>query len=61
MSYAMIQSPLATAINSNIWAVIKLINNAYVSPAGYVVGKYEIIRDNLQQDKAKQYLNALTK
>lgn len=46
--YAVIQSPSATAINSNLWAVVELINDAYVSPAGYVVGQYRIVKDNFK-------------
>ena len=56
MSYTMIQT---SAVNSNLWAVVKLADNAYKADAGYIVGKFEIIRDNLTQDKAQQYLNAL--
>ena len=62
MSYAVIQSPTATP-NKDTWAVIELHTmggyQSYVSPAGYVVGAYRIIRDDLTRDKAQQYLNAL--
>ncbi len=56
MSYAMIQTH---AVNSNLWAVVKLLGDAYKADAGYIIGKYEIISDNLTADKAQQYLNAL--
>lgn len=46
--YAVIQSPSATAINSNLWAVIELFNDAYVSPAGYVVGEWRMVKDNFK-------------
>lgn len=56
MQYTMIQTH---AVNSNLYAIVKLHDNAYKAPAGYIVGKYDVIRDNLSYDKAKQYLNAL--
>lgn len=46
--YAVIQSPAATAINSNLWAVIELLGDAYVSPAGYVVGSWRMVKDNFK-------------
>ena len=55
--YTVIQT---AAVNSNKWALIKLHDGAYKSNAGYIVGKYDVIRDGLTQDKANQYLNALT-
>ena len=49
--YAVIQSPSATP-NSKTWAVIELhvMNgyHSYVSPAGYVVGAYRIVKDNFK-------------
>ena len=56
MQYTIIQTH---AVNSNLYAVVKLHANAYKAPAGYIVGKYDVIRDNLSHDKAMQYLNAL--
>lgn len=48
MSYAVIQTNNASPTVRPLWAVIELVNDAYVSPAGYVVGQYRMVKDNFK-------------
>lgn len=56
MAHAMIQT---NAVNSNLWSVAKLIDDAYKSPAGYIVGEYKIVADKLTEPEARTLLNKL--
>ena len=55
--YTIIQT---NAVNSNLWAVAKLHGDAYKSPAGYIVGKYDIVADKLTYNEAEDLLDQLT-
>jgi hypothetical protein len=54
--YAIIQSH---AVNSNLWAVAKLHTDAYKSPAGYIVGKHDIVAKDLTEAEARSLINKL--
>ena len=47
--YCMMQK---NAVNSNKWAIVRLYDGATKSPAGYIVGDYGIIRDDLDEADA---------
>ena len=49
MKYAMIQT---AAVNSNTWALVRLYDGAFKSPAGYIVGKHDVLVDGLTNDEA---------
>lgn len=54
--YAIIQKPVA---NSGKFQVVRLADNARLSPAGYVVGDYKIIFPSLTIVAARKILNNL--
>lgn len=45
------------AVNANTWAVVRLYDGARKTPAGYIVGTYEIMADNLTEDEAGKLLD----
>ena len=45
------------AVNANTWAVARLYDGARKTPAGYIVGKYEILADNLTESEAGALLD----
>ena len=53
MRYVIMQ---ALAVNSNKWALVRLYDGAYKSPAGYIVGRHDVIRDNLTEEQAAEAL-----
>lgn len=54
MKYALIQT---NAVNANTWALVRLYDGAFKSPAGYIVGRHDVIRDNLTEEQAAEALD----
>jgi len=57
MEFAIIQ----TEVNNSKFAVIRLADGSYVSPAGYVVGEYKVIFPRFNIEAARKILNNLLK
>jgi len=45
------------AVNANTWALVRLFDGAKKSPAGYIVGRYNVLRDGLTFDEAGEALD----
>lgn len=54
--YCMIQT---AAVNANTWAVARLYNGATKSPAGYIVGSFDIVADGLDEKSAREKMISL--